>query len=372
MVGWSGGQLQIDALADEIQPLWNMGSPPRVCVDSSDRIIGLAMICESSAFLEEDSLLRISDQGMEVSVWLGRPPPLLRLAIVDLALPEKANVGVGGASIQVFPDPLIPERMYCLHDGGIDSIVLHFLPFTSQSNGKDDAMRTPSVHPVLSTFLSSSSSSLCGSVALSDSFGYSWIVGVIPNKECVVIGMRSWDILLPPVVTVIESAEEVCGTDEMEEVPNMMISKELLHGPKVVVIPQSPSSLGSVSADSIEGRSILHQYFNLFHENYVEYAHKVYFEAKHNAGQLKRIIGEQQKRLGEAQERLLRVEKKQSGLDERMDDIIHKQKLVDQRMRRLCNLPAAHNKPLSRAERDLKAQLGKNKIRIFYFFLSKS
>ncbi|KAL8557127.1 hypothetical protein ACS0TY_004546 [Phlomoides rotata] len=38
--------------------------------------------------------------------------------------------------------------------------------------------------------------------------------------------------------------------------------------------PSAPS-LHSITADSIEGRSTLHQYFKMFHENYVEYAHKL-------------------------------------------------------------------------------------------------
>ena len=44
MTAWSGGQLQIDALANEIQPVWNLGCPPRICVDPNDHILGLAMI----------------------------------------------------------------------------------------------------------------------------------------------------------------------------------------------------------------------------------------------------------------------------------------------------------------------------------------
>ncbi|KAL2541729.1 Nuclear pore complex protein [Abeliophyllum distichum] len=47
VAAWSGGQLQIDALADEIQPVWKVGSAPHVSVDSYDHILGAAMICES-------------------------------------------------------------------------------------------------------------------------------------------------------------------------------------------------------------------------------------------------------------------------------------------------------------------------------------
>ena len=264
----SGGQLQIDALADEIQPVWNVGSPPRVRVDSDDHILGLAMICESTPGSRSVAKL---DQPLDNTVWLGHPPPLLRLAIVDLALPKKAE---GGSIITMFVDPLMPERIYSLHDGGIDSVVLHFLPFTSQINGKNEAGRTPSVHPILSTCQGESASScpLSGFVSLSDSFGYSWIVGVANSRECFVLEMKTWNLLLPIHVDV----DSKPGQPELKEreMPDI-ISKELLSGPKVVLLPQTSSNLRSVAADSIEGRSTLHQYFKLFHENYVEYAHKV-------------------------------------------------------------------------------------------------
>lgn len=270
VTAWSGGQLQIDALADEIQPVWNVNSPPRVRVDSEDHICGLAMICES---IPGNRSIAKLDQPLENTVWLGHPPPLLRLATVDLALPKKAE---GGSFIMMFVDPLMPERIYSLHDGGIDSVVLHFLPFTSQISGKNEAGRTPSVHPVLSTCQgeASSTSPLYGFVSLSDSFGYSWIVGVTIPRECFVLEMKTWNLLLPSSID-MENKSSQCQEFKEREMPDIIISKELLSGPKVVLLPQTSSNLRSVAADSIEGRSTLHQYFKLFHENYVEYAHKV-------------------------------------------------------------------------------------------------
>ncbi|KAH8501416.1 hypothetical protein H0E87_016282 [Populus deltoides] len=266
VTAWSGGHMQIDALADEIQPVWMVGSPPRLRVNSQDHIIGLAMLCESIS--GELPVVKL-DQPHDNTVWLGHPPPLLRLAIVDLALPRKTE---SGSCISMFVDPVMPERIYSVHDGGIDSIVLHFLPFTSQSGGKDEMVRTPSVHPVLST----------------------------------------------------------C---------------------------QGSPNLQSVAADSIEGRSTLLQYLNLFHENYVEYAHKVYFELEHHGPRLKRIIDDQHARLGEAQEKLSKVRKKQSGLEDRMNNAMHQHNLLEQRLHCLKNLPGAHKKPLSKAEREFKSEL---------------
>lgn len=350
VTAWSGGQLQIDALADEIQPVWIAGSPPRVRVDSLDRILGLAMICESIPC--ELSVVKL-DQPPDQTFWLGHPPPLLRLAIIDLALPRNME---SGSLISLFVDPLIPERIYSLHDGGIDSIVLHFLPFTSEATGKNETMRTPSVHPVLSTCQaeSSSSSPICGFVALSDSFGYSWIVAVTSSQECIVLEMKSLNLLIPVHVDI----EKDISLEEPKQIdtPNV-ISKELLSGPKVVFIPQTSPNLRSVAADSIEGRSTLHQYFKLFHENYVEYAHKVYFELKHHGPHLKRIIDDQLARLGEAQQKLLKVEEKQPTLEERIHHANQMHSFLEERLQSLRNLPGAHKKPLSRAEREFKSEL---------------
>ncbi|XP_048325625.2 nuclear pore complex protein NUP88 isoform X1 [Ziziphus jujuba] len=351
VTAWSGGQLQVDALADEIQPIWNVGSPPRLRVDSYDQILGLAMICES---IQSNHSIVKFDQPLENTVWLGHPPPLLRLAIVDLALPIK---GESGSLITMFVDPLMPERIYALHDGGIDSIVLHFLPFTSQIGGKNDTMKTPSVHPVLSTCQGevSSPSPLYGFVSLSDSFGYSWIVGVTISQECFVLEMKTWDLLLPIHVDTVSRPIHMEELKE-REMPDI-ISKELLSGPKVVLAPQTSPNLRSVSADSIEGRSTLHQYFKLFHENYVEYAHKVHFELMYHGPHLKRIIDEQHARLGEAEQKLLRVEGINSKLKERIDHVIKQHGVLEERLKRLQNLPGAHKKPLSRAEREFKSEL---------------
>ncbi|MFQ6647198.1 hypothetical protein Gotur_020121, partial [Gossypium turneri] len=352
VTAWSGGQLQIDALADEIQPVWITGSAPRLRVDSFDHIRGIAMICESIP--AEHSIVKL-DQPLDNTVWLGHPPPLLRLAIVDLALPRKTE---GSSLITMFADPLMPDRIYSLHEGGVDSIVLHFLPFTSQINGKDENIKTPSVHPVLSTCQgetsSSSPSPLSGFASLSDSFGYSWVVVVTSTQECVVLEMKTWNLLLPIQI----DKEKPIDMEQQKEKDTLdIISKELLSGPKSVLAPQASPNLRSISADSIEGRSALHQYFKLFHENYVEYAHKVYFELKHHGPQLKRIIDNQHARLDEAQQKISRVEAKQPMLDERIDRVVQRHNSLEQRLQRLRRLPGAHKKPLSRAEREFKSEL---------------
>ncbi|KAD7480261.1 hypothetical protein E3N88_03397 [Mikania micrantha] len=345
---WSGGKLQIDALADEIQPVWMVGNHPRISVDSQNRIVGFAMICETH--FNEPSVVP-SEQSSDKNIWLGHLPPLLRLGIVDLALPRKTETS---SIISLFIDPLIPERIYCVHDGGVDSAVLHFLPFTNQKNGLDDDMRAPTVQSVLNTCqVESSVSSLYGFVALADSFGSCWIVGLTSGFECIVLGMESWNLLLPVRADKekkFENLEENTVTGDAT-----VISKELLTGPKVVIVP--PTSPNPVATDSIEGRSTLHQYFKLFHENYVEYAHKVYFELKHHGPQLKKIIDEQHARLREAQQKLAKVEEKQEKLENRIDHAIETHGFLEERLLNLRNLPGIHKKPLSKAEREFKMEL---------------
>ncbi|XP_022943164.1 nuclear pore complex protein NUP88-like [Cucurbita moschata] len=356
VTAWSGGQLQIDALADEIQPVWNLGSPPRVHVDPNDNILGHAMICEPiTGKLSEVKL----DQPLDYTVWMGLPPPLLRLAIVDLALPKKME---RCSLIMMFVDKLMDERIYALHNGGIDSIILHFLPFTSQSRGQDQTMKTPSVHPVLNTCQGDTSNPfpLCGFASLSDSFGYSWIVGVTISQECIVLEMKTWNLQVPVQFSNFLNEEKLAATatgEKNESERSEIISKNLLSGPKVVLLPQSSSNMRSVTADSIEGRSMLHQYFKLFHENYVEYAHTVYYELKQHGPELKRLIDDQQTRLREAQQKLLKVRGKQELLEDRIERAIKLHNVLEERIHRLKNLPGAHKRPLSKAEREFKSTL---------------
>uniref|UniRef100_A0A7N0TUA6 Nuclear pore complex protein NUP88 n=1 Tax=Kalanchoe fedtschenkoi TaxID=63787 RepID=A0A7N0TUA6_KALFE len=357
VTAWSGGQLQVDALADEIQPVWRTDSAPRLCVDSYDHILGVAMICESDS--SEAAMLK-PDQQLDHIVWLGHSPPLLRIAIVDLALPKNTE---GGHNILMFADSLIPERMYTLHIGGVDSILLPYLPFTNQAGGKDETMRSPIVNAVLTTCLGESplQSSVCGFTPLADSFGYSWVVGVTSAQECVVLDMKSCNSLLP--IQFDMDKDDLFSDQEMVPNPPAIISKELLAGPKAILLPQAPN-LRSITADSIEGRSALHQYCRIFHETYVEYGHMVYFELKHHGPQIKKIIDDMHNRLDEAKNKLAMVEDKQLMLDDRIASAIKKHDDLELRLQRLRNLPGYHKKPLSRAERDFKAELSKLPILI--------
>lgn len=84
----------------------------------------------------------------------------------------------------------------------------------------------------------------------------------------------------------------------------------------------------------------------------------MYFELKHHGPHLKRIINDQHSRLGEAQEKILKVEEKQSNLEDRIAHAIQQQSFLEERLKRLRNLPGVHKKPLSKAERQFKSELG--------------
>ena len=84
----------------------------------------------------------------------------------------------------------------------------------------------------------------------------------------------------------------------------------------------------------------------------------MYLELKHHAPQLKKIINDQHSRLGDAQQKLLKVEEKESILQKRIEHATQMHNSLEERLQRLRNLPCAHKKPLSRAERQFKSELG--------------
>ena len=90
----------------------------------------------------------------------------------------------------------------------------------------------------------------------------------------------------------------------------------------------------------------------------------MYFELKHHGPHLKRIIDDQLARLGEVQQKLLKVEEKQPTLEERIHRANQMHTFLDERLQNLRKLPGAHKKPLSRAERQFKSELGTSLLHI--------
>ncbi|CAA6669465.1 unnamed protein product [Spirodela intermedia] len=324
VIAWSSGQLQVDALADEVQPLWNMDSSPHLRVNSRGLITQMGMICEPNS--QEPHNIRFLQGNMSSNaadpVWSGNPPPYLALH----------------HPVSVFSDPLVSERLYCLHGGGIDLITLHFLPF---SNLTLDQMSPRASSPLLYGF-----------VCIADSFGDSQVVVVTSVYECILLEMRGWKDMLPHFLD--ESVRPSIGPEDVAV--SDIISRDLLNGPKVIIIPDS-TSLRSLSPESIEGRSTLHHYIKLFHENFVEYAHKVYVELKQHGDHLKAILGEQHARLQVVGESLSRLEDKQPRLTSRINRAIEVYRIQERRLQSFKNLPGADRKPLSKAEREFKTQL---------------
>lgn len=89
------------------------------------------------------------------------------------------------------------------------------------------------------------------------------------------------------------------------------------------------------------------------------YCFKVYFELQHHGPHLKKIIDNQHSRLREVQQKLLDVEKKQETIEDRIDSAVKLHSSLEMRLQNLRSLPGLQKKPLSKAERDFKLELGK-------------
>lgn len=96
----------------------------------------------------------------------------------------------------------------------------------------------------------------------------------------------------------------------------------------------------------------------------------MYLELKHHAPQLKKIINDQHSRLGDAQQKLLNGEEKEAILKKRLDRAIQMHNSLEERLQQLRNMPCAHKKPLSRAERQFKSELGNGCSIPYLYYLS--
>ncbi|KAG0465238.1 hypothetical protein HPP92_019402 [Vanilla planifolia] len=111
ITGWSSGFLQIEALIDEVQPLWKVGLSPHLRVNANGNIEGIATICQS--YMEEASTnynrrldCALNLMGAADAVENKDLPHLLKLAIVDLSLSECAKMVV---CFPLFLIPLYPR-----------------------------------------------------------------------------------------------------------------------------------------------------------------------------------------------------------------------------------------------------------------------
>ncbi|XP_031486391.1 nuclear pore complex protein NUP88 isoform X1 [Nymphaea colorata] len=352
---WSSGLLEIDALADELQPVWNYGSSPRLRVDDFGCVIGVAMICEQNLQQSDNGKIDQLIQAVDAA-WMGYTPPLFRLAILDLSL--MSNM-LNESPLLLVSDPLILERIYYVHGGGVDSIILHFLPFSDQVARKDATAKAPTVTPIISTFSSETytSSGFLGFVTLADAFGNSWILSCTYSFECFVIKVSGMDLVEPFLIEGERDLEFTDHKESSETGPLEIMSKELLKGPKDVPIPMVSASLRSLPADSIEGRAALHHYFKLFHEKYVEYAHKVYVSLKYHGAHLKKATDDQQARLKEVHQKLVTIEESHSRFKNQLKEAFETSRQLEVRLQRFRSLPGVMWKPLTNAEKEFKAEI---------------
>ncbi|CAN6472586.1 unnamed protein product [Victoria cruziana] len=314
-IAWSSGLLEIDALADELQPVWNYGSSPRLRVDDFGRLIGVAMICEPDLQESDNGEINKLMQAVDAA-WMGYTPPLFRLALLDLSLMSDI---LNELPLYLAGDPLILERIYYVHGGGVDSIILRFLPFSDQVFHKGAIAKAPIITPIISTLAT---------------------------------GMD----LVEPLI--IEGGNLECTYTESQETgPLEIMSKELLRGPKDVPIPMVSASLRSLPADSIEGRAALHHYFKLLHEKHVEYAHKVYVSLKYHGNHLRKATDDQRARLKEAQQKLVTIEQSHSRFQNQLKEGFGMSKQLEVRLQRFRSLPGVMWKPLTKAEKEFKAEI---------------
>ena len=74
---------------------------------------------------------------------------------------------------------------------------------------------------------------------------------------------------------------------------------------------------------------------------------------------MKKIIEDQHGRLREAQQKLVKIEEEQEKLEELISRTTALNSLLEERLKRLRKLPGMHKRPLSKAEREFKSDLGK-------------
>ena len=96
----------------------------------------------------------------------------------------------------------------------------------------------------------------------------------------------------------------------------------------------------------------------------------MYFELKHHGPQVKKIIEDQHSRLHEVQQKLLKVEEKQGKIEDRIHHATEQHSSLEERLQRLRNLPGVQRKPLSKAEREFKSELGEYFVMCIEMFIS--
>ncbi|MCO5546612.1 hypothetical protein L7F22_000042 [Adiantum nelumboides] len=356
-VSFRHGEMQLYALADELQPLWNHNNPPRLQIDEQGLVESLGMLLETCSvkpmFAEDNSRSAGSFVENVDGAWTGQLPPLLQLAVIDFALPPSV---LESAPLAILGDQVVPERLYCHHAAGIDAILLQWLPFSEQSISRTSTGKPPTVYPILDTCPvgNSVNAPLLGITQVLNCFGEVWLVAVTSSCECAVVGVKSFLALDSMSLGETDIADE--GIRHFEGV-SQVISKELLQGPKDLPIPQVSMSERTLTVNSIEGKEILHDQWKLLHEKYIEYAHRVDVELKIHASRLHKDVQDQNRRLSEAQIKMAEAVQSSGFLTSQIAAAAQKNKSLKERVKKHRALLANKQMPLTASEREYLSQL---------------
>eukprot|EP00249_Psilotum_nudum_P014627 c24924_g1_i1 orf=961-2778(+) len=354
------GQMQLYALADELQPMWKEGSPPRLRVDNEGNLLSVGMLVETLAYKSVPNRIFVNSDIRKDrdlfdkihGVWEVQPP-LLQLAVIDFALQVPV---LEVAPLTLLADPVVPERLYCYHAAGLDAVVLQWLPFSDQSIDRASAGKPPVVYPILDIYQGGNAlpSPLLGVAEVLDSFGELWLVSVTASCECAVIEMKVHKALLP---LQLEGSEVQEDNQSPEGASFEVMSKELLLGPKDIPLAKSLSSSRSFTLDSIEGRTFLHDQCEILHEKYIEYAHRVHVELTSHVVRLNNIVQEQHVRLNNSQKKLIEAFRQMGSLTDRIRESSERNKQLEMRIKKFSTLQCLRLRPLTAAEQEFKSQL---------------
>ncbi|XP_024531584.1 nuclear pore complex protein NUP88-like isoform X1 [Selaginella moellendorffii] len=340
------GEMFFYAIADEVHPMWSLDNNPKLLQDDLGDLVTLAMLVEPSA--EKDDAAQTADEDTEEKEeeqFIGPNPPLLHLASVDLALDTEVY---NASPLGIFSDPLVPERIYCHHAMGLDTIQLQWLPFSDTFSG--ESREPPIVFPVLETSASGNSAPvpLLGATVILQSSGDTWLVVLTASGNCAVVHMKPHRPL--PPVAIEDTSIPATNSDQ----PSLkLISSDLLLGPKDIHIPLISAST-PLTLNTVEGRSILHDQGKLLHEKYIEYAHRVHVELKSHHKYLGHVVQDLQRQLRQVTGEL---DQAQSNLDSfvtRIQRAFEKNVQLQERIRECNKLPALKQKVLTVAEREFK------------------
>lgn len=218
LLAWSqtDGLVHVSVLTEEVLPAWSYDHIPQTSHDPDGRLTRATMVAEAADVAAPDS---------------PGAPPLLLLASADLALSADVRLR---SPLSLTADPLVPERIFCRHGRGVDSITLRWLPFSDLARGERDLAKVPppDVCPLLDVSGGDEQEArpLMGLAVVSDSAGETWLVASPVGGDCVVISVRSETPATLPAL--LSSGPE----GEGPETP--ALSPELLQGPKKGLIPK--------------------------------------------------------------------------------------------------------------------------------------